>query len=321
MYNRIIEGDALQVLREFPDASVDCCVTSPPYFGLRDYGCDGQIGQEKTPEEYIENLVEIFAEVRRCLKDTGTLWVVIGDSYVNSTKGGARYYQKTEKYKQYTNKGAMNCTTVFKASGQYKSKDMVGIPWMLAFALRANGWYLRQDIIWAKTNPMPESVRDRCTKAHEYIFLLSKSRHYYYDSAAISEPVATTTVKRLVQSKAPRYGGKKYTATPDKFYRTKSGNAYQFRANRNKRDVWTVSTKACKEAHFATFPLKLIQPCILAGCPEGGVVLDPFIGSGTTAIVAAKLGRRYIGIELNPEYVEIANRRIINEQGLFIKSI
>lgn len=319
MYNRIIEGDALQVLREFPDASVDCCVTSPPYFGLRDYGCDGQIGLEKSPESYIDSLVSVFAEVRRVLKDSGTLWVNIGDTY-NGYKGNATCSNFETMYAGHRHQPARTPSFGLEAKN-LKQKDLIGIPWMLAFALRSDGWYLRQDIIWAKTNPMPESVKDRCTKSHEYIFLLSKSRHYYFDSAAISEPVATTTVKRLVQSKAPRYGGKKYTATPDKFYRTKSGNAYQFRANRNKRDVWTVSTKACKEAHFATFPLKLIQPCILSGCPEGGVVLDPFIGSGTTAIVAAKLGRRYIGIELNPEYVEIANRRIINEQGLFIKSI
>lgn len=336
MVNEIYLGNSLDILRTFPDDSIDCCVTSPPYYALRDYGVDNQIGLEDTPEEYINALVDVFDEVRRVLKPSGTLWLNIGDSYAGSMKGAAGFPDNAMNYKQGTNRGMLGKSTVVKKlRGDYKPKDLIGVPWMLAFALRSHGWYLRQDIIWHKPNPMPESVRDRCTKSHEYIFLLSKSSHYYFDSEAIAEPVADATVKRMAQdidsqkgsfcpgyklpfkAKAPRYGGNKYTATPDKFYRTKSGNAYQPRAKRNKRDVWTVSTKACKEAHFATFPAELIQPCILAGCPEGGIVLDPFIGSGTTGMVATTNNRQYIGIELNPEYKEIAERRILSCSTLF----
>lgn len=334
--NTIYLGDCLDTLRAFPDCCIDCCVTSPPYYALRDYGEDNQIGLEDTPEQYIKRLSDVFDEVRRVLKPSGTLWLNIGDSYAGSMKGAAKFPDNAMNYKQGTNRGLLGkASVVKKLGGDYKPKDLIGIPWMLAFALRSRGWFLRQDIIWHKPNPMPESVRDRCTKAHEYIFLLSKSRHYYFDSEAIAEPVADATVKRLAQdidaqkgavwpgyeaqlkAKAPRYGGNKYTATPDKFYRTKSGNAYQPRAKRNKRDVWTVSTKACKEAHFATFPPDLIQPCILAGCPEGGTVLDPFIGSGTTGMVARILNRNYVGIELNQEYKELAERRILQCENLF----
>lgn len=335
--NKIYLGDALEVLKTFPDESIDCCITSPPYYGLRDYGVNDQIGLEDSPELFIARLVAIFAEVRRVLKEEGTLWVNIGDSYAGSGKG--RYkdgHCDTKGWKQDSNKGTIVGKLSKTRAGELKPKDLIGIPWMLAFALRSRGWFLRQDIIWYKPNPMPESVRDRCTKAHEYIFLLSKSSHYYFDSEAIAEPVADATVKRLAQdidaqkgavwpgyearlkAKAPRYGGNKYTATPDKFYRTKSGNAYQPRAKRNKRDVWTVSTKACKEAHFATFPPDLIQPCILAGCPEGGIVLDPFMGSGTVGIVSRQLYRNYVGCELNPEYQKMAERRIANDgENLF----
>lgn len=203
--------------------------------------------------------------------------------------------------------------TVKKVIG-YKNKDLIGIPWMLAFALRAKGWYLRQDIIWAKPNPMPESVTDRCTKSHEYIFLLTKSSKYYFNQKEIQEPAVA---KGKDSGYAHRYGGKKYTETPNKFYRTKSGNAYLYRPFRNKRDVWTIPTKPCKEAHFATYPQELISPCILAGCPEGGIVLDPFMGSGTTAIVAKQMNRNYIGIELNKEYKEIADNRLRTIFGLF----
>jgi DNA modification methylase len=324
----ILHGDALTVLKTLESESVDMCVTSPPYFGLRDYGVDGQIGLEDTPEQYISRLVDVFREVRRVLRDDGTLWLNIGDSYNGSQKGSGGTGKISAK--QNSNKGAN-----YAYGGKplkmdikgLKAKDLIGIPWMLAFALRADGWYLRQDIIWAKPNPMPESVRDRCTKSHEYIFLLSKSPRYYFDAEAIAEPVADTTIKRLSQDvenqmgydrahggknmKAvpPRYGGNKYTACPDVFSRTKSGNAYDFRSHRNKRDVWTVSTQPYSGAHFAVFPPKLITPCILAGCPEGGTVLDPFFGSGTTGEVAARLMRKWIGIELNAKYIEIAKRR------------
>lgn len=328
----IICGDAAEVLRNMPSESVNCCVTSPPYYGLRDYGTDGQIGLEETPEEYIERLVEIFREVRRVLRDDGTLWLNIGDSYAGSGKG--RYKDgiaRNSGKKQGTNAGTVvGVLRKTTAASGCKPKDLIGIPWMLAFALRADGWYLRQDIIWEKTNPMPESVRDRCTKSHEYIFLLSKSPKYYYDAEAIAEPCADSSLRRYAEDiehqkgservpgktngnmKAvlPRYGGKKYSDHPEEFYRTKSGELYDFRPRRNKRDVWTVSTTPFKGAHFAVFPEKLVEPCVLAGCPVGGVVLDPFAGSGTTGVVARKNGRGFFGIELNESYCEMARRRI-----------
>ncbi|MFV0240748.1 MAG: DNA-methyltransferase [Lacrimispora sphenoides] len=320
--NRIYPGDCFEVLKTFPDRTVNCCITSPPYFQLRDYGVDGQIGMEETPESYIERLTSVFREVRRVLKDDGTLWVNIGDSYSGSGKGGG-------SGKQLTNKGS---TTGEMLKGivpeGLKPKDLIGIPWMLAFALRADGWYLRQDIIWHKPNPMPESVTDRCTKSHEYIFLLSKSPKYYYDAEAIAEDVTESTTKRLSQNiqeqkgstlpgktngnmkaKAPRFGKKKYTEDPETFFRTKSGNAYEYSPKRNKRDVWTVTTKSYKGAHFATFPQDLIEPCILAGCPKDGFVLDPFFGSGTTGAAAQKYNRNYIGIEINPKYCNLADTR------------
>lgn len=322
--NKIYQGNAIDVLKTFEDNSIDCCVTSPPYYALRDYGTgtwvggkpdcphyrtskssdktitghkrmqenkspvgdaiykdvcplcgairvDNQIGLEETPQKYIERLTEVFMEVHRVLKPEGTLWVNIGDSY-NGSGGNHKEGHKNDSGFQgnigvkYGGKGA-------KVDG-LKPKDLIGIPWMLAFSLRNAGWYLRQDIIWHKPNPMPESVTDRCTKSHEYIFLMSKSQNYYFDFEAIQEGSIDNIGKR------------------------------------NKRDVWSVSVKPFKEAHFATYPQELIAPCILAGCPQGGIVLDPFMGSGTTAIVASKLGRDYVGIELNPEYKEMAERRI-----------
>lgn len=335
-FNKIILADALKALRSLPEKSVDCCVTSPPYYGLRDYGVDGQIGLEETPAEYISKLVEVFREVRRVLKDYGTLWLNMGDSYAGSGKGrnadgtpcsgNSILREENAKFG-----GILPAARHF----EYKRKDLMGIPWELALALRNDGWYLRQDIIWYKPNCMPESVKDRCTKSHEYIFLLSKSPKYYFDGEAISEPVADSSVKRYSQNIAaqkgsdrqpgksngnmkaclPRYGGRKYTENPDKFYRTKSHNMYDFRPRRNKRDVWIVSTIGCKEAHFATFPEKLIEPCILAGCPAGGMVLDPFAGSGTTGVVANRHGRDFIGIELNPDYCKIMERRLEETNG------
>lgn len=286
-YN-IICGDAQSALSKMESGSAQCCVTSPPYYGLRDYGSEGQIGLEHTPEQYIQNLIKVFREVRRVLSDDGTLWVNIGDSYAGSGKGSAAY----------------------------KRKDLIGIPWMLAFALRLDGWYLRQDIIWAKPNPMPESVKDRCTKSHEYIFLLTKSPRYYFDAEAIREPIAESTIRRCEHGKAPRYCGKKYAAMTEIFYRTKSGNMYKPRSHRNKRDVWTVATHGYKGAHFATFPEQLITPCILAGTGTGDAVLDPFSGAGTTGIAALRNGRSYIGIEINPNYVALQEQRIKEEIDL-----
>ena len=311
---KFITADAKEGLSRLPDKSVNCIVTSPPYYGLRDYGIDGQIGLEKTPEEYITNLVDVFREAKRVLRDDGTLWVNIGDCYAGSGKGAARYPENAKKYKQGTSKGMLGTPGVTKVGfGNCKPKDLIGIPWMLAFALRDDGWYLRSDIIWNKPNAMPESVKDRCTKSHEYIFLFSKSRKYYYDADAIKEPCSPKTKFRAKSDNPPRYGGNKYTKNPDVFYRTKSGNAYQYHEKRNKRDVWSVSTKPYKEAHFATFPPDLVEPCILAGCPENGIVLDFFAGSGTVGFVAKKYNRGFILIDLNPGYIELAKRRCLND--------
>lgn len=322
----IIVGDALSELKRMETESVDCCITSPPYYNLRDYGIDGQIGLETIPEEYISKLVDVFREVRRVLKQDGTLWLNIGDSYAGSGKG-----KRDTHTRNMGNKGTLNNSALqgnFK-NAEIKPKDLIGIPWLLAFALRKDGWYLRQDIIWQKPNCMPESVRDRCTRSHEYIFLLSKSKQYYYDSEAISEPIAGSSTKRYLQNieaqkgsdrqpgktngnmKAvlPRFGGEKYAKGS---IRTKNGNVYIPSLRRNKRDVWTVSTAGFKGAHFAVFPEKLIEPCILAGCKEGGTVLDPFCGSGTTGVVAAKNNRNFIGVEINPQYAELARKRITN---------
>jgi DNA modification methylase len=281
---QILQGDCREVLKTLPDCSVHCCVTSPPYFGLRDYGCAGQIGLESTPDAYVAELVAVFREVKRVLRDDGTLWLNLGDSYSGSGKGPAGNLGKIH------NEREIKQTSGIVPDG-LKPKDLIGIPWRVAFALQADGWYLRQDIIWAKPNPMPESVRDRCTKAHEYIFLLAKSERYYYDAEAIAEPVAVSTVERLSQptlaqqegswrvpgktngamkAVGPRFGGQKYGDSDDPKHATKSGNVYPIPgpdARRNKRSVWTVTTKPYREAHFATFPPDLIQPCIRAGCP------------------------------------------------------
>lgn len=284
--NIIYNMDCLEGLKSLPDNCVDCCITSPPYFGLRDYGVAGQIGLEETPEDYVQRLVNVFAEVYRVLKPTGTLWVNIGDSYAGSGKGA--WKNKQGQKEVYIPSPGDALTKMPKTWEGIKPKDLLGIPWLLAFELRRAGWYLRQDII-----------------------------KYYFDNEAIFEPVAISTIERSKSKKLPRYGGDKYTATPNKFYLTKSGNMYEPRPSRNKRSVWSVSTKPFKDAHFATFPDTLIVDCIKAGSPENGLILDPFMGSGTTAVVARKLSRNYIGFELNPEYVEISNRRIKKELGIF----
>ena len=378
----ILQGDVRSCLKQLEDESVQCCVTSPPYWGLRDYGTatweggdpncdhlvgrfttpvsdkqatsvgsgtkqasdvcpkcgarriDSQIGLEPTPEAYVADLVDVFREVKRVLRNDGTLWLNLGDSYAGSGKGGQSEEKRSENWQPtYTNKGNVpyGC----------KPKDLVGIPWRVAFALQADGWYLRSDIIWAKPNPMPESVTDRPTKSHEYVFLLSKSDRYYYDAEAIKEPASpqsnlswarTGPVSELivpghtaVQHRADRqqrFGGSKYGDSDDPHYATKSGNEYVYTGTRNKRDVWTVATEPCSEAHFAVFPSKLIEPMILAGSPRGGVVLDPFMGSGTTALQCVRLQRHYLGCELNPAYVKMAERRIAAMRGpLFEKEV
>lgn len=356
--NKIIQGDVTKVLPSLPDKSVNCIVTSPPYYGLRDYeGNSCQIGQEDTPDDFVKKIVSVFTECHRILRDDGTLWLNMGDTYAGNSG-----------YQVASTIGA-NYGMAQKGSGRgmkamdfgLKPKDLIGIPWMVAFALRSAGWYLRQDIIWHKPNPMPESVTDRCTKSHEYIFLLSKSPKYYYDSDAIRTPVKDSTVQRMMQQIEKQEGsdrvpgktnGKMKAVGPGRKpapQDNKGGNqgseigikAYSHRGTgdkkltghsanfdaegnligdgfANKKSVWTVTTKPFKEAHFATFPQDLIVDCIKAGCPEGGIVLDPFMGAGTTALVARKLNRNYIGVEINEKYISIAQKRLSKNLGLFI---
>lgn len=387
MEERIIQGDCLDALKTLPDCSVDMCVTSPPYYGLRDYGTgtwiggdpncphkrlskwsdkittghhqselignvgdaiyktvcplcgavreDKQIGLEETPEEYVQKLVSVFREVRRVLKDDGTLWLNIGDSYAGGQGRWGRWGGTDDmSNKQVSNNGSIGQIGKTKKWNHevIKPKDLIGIPWMLAFALREDGWYLRQDIIWAKPNPMPESVKDRCTKSHEYLFLLSKSPKYYFDHEAIQEEAKWADDKRAlgerVEYEGKRSSGKDVKAQKDfcafshknlQYNGQQNNTMHERRAEglpdipyvvRNKRDVWTVVTRPIKDAHFATYPEELIEPCILAGSRSGGVVLDPFFGSGTTGRVAIKHGRGYIGIELNPEYIDIEKKRL-----------
>ncbi|GAB3701272.1 hypothetical protein GCM10027592_29200 [Spirosoma flavus] len=423
--NTIINENCLTGLGKLPDSIANCCVTSPPYFALRDYSNEEQIGLEDTPEQYIQKLVEVFRQVRRVLKSDGTLWLNIGDSYWGGKGKSGQSYSAEYQNERYNagrsfngahhQIGGINQTRpTDRKHSLYKPKDLIGIPWRLAFALQADGWYLRQDIIWHKPNPMPESVVDRCTKSHEYLFLLSKSAKYYYDAEAIKEPVTASTIARLDQDLESQAGSNRIpgkTNGPMKavgvrpqlkraielanqhgltdahfdairsvglsdagqskllqsgagknseevirlaeeakaalggYYREfvsapkKSGNKERKPGSergcpensgsnvcssipwegitRNKRSVWTVATKPFKDAHFATFPPELIIDCIKAGSPPGGLILDPFMGAGTTAMVARKLGRNYLGYELNPDYIQIAQRRLHGELGLF----
>jgi len=342
---RLIIGDCRQRLAELPDESVHCVVTSPPYFGLRDYGVAGQIGLEPTPAEFVAVMVEVFREVRRVLRKDGTLWLNLGDSYNSHDPGGYREgeFLNPGGRQSEASRGARN-----KAGNHVeglKRKDLLGIPWRVAFALQADGWYLRQDIIWSKPNPMPESVTDRCTKAHEYLFLLSKSARYHYDAEAISEPLTQSSIDRLSQPtleqqegswrvpgktngamKAKRRKPQGWNTSPN-YHNADPRYAPREEAEdyvapvesdrRNKRSVWTVATQPFKEAHFATFPPDLIEPCIKAGCPKGGTVLDPFGGAGTTGLVADRLQRDAILIELNPDYCTLATNRITDDAPLF----
>ena len=331
--DNIYNCDCLEHLKQMPDECIDCVVTSPPYYGLRDYGCAGQVGLEDTPEEYVQRLVEIFHEVKRCLKPEGTLWLNLGDSYCGT--GSKAPQHQDPKNKSGLLKQVESKTT--KIPG-YKQKDLIGIPWMVAFALRADGWYLRQDIIWAKPNPMPESVKDRCTKSHEYIFLLTKSPKYYFDYEAIQEEATGYDGRKdTVLKGSPKYdkadilpsGSHRQTLAAHGHERWKFKNLADKGQNpnsmhlrraegksdeqypvRNKRDVWQVTPKPSKEEHYAMYPEELVKYCVEAGCPVEGVVFDPFMGSGTTAAVARKLDRHYYGTELNPKFYEIAVRRV-----------
>ena len=367
---KILTGDCREVLKTLPNELVHCVVTSPPYWGLRDYGVAGQIGLEGTPEDYTDELVAIFSELRRVLRSDGTVWLNLGDSYAGSGKGGN---PDPGSSKQATNKGSQTVGVLYGKIGEtarraavtnvtrkvflrpgsgradgvvdnrgqrnrdgvsapgIPAKNLIGIPWRVAFALQADGWYLRQDIIWSKPNPMPESVTDRCTKAHEYLFMLSKSASYYYDQDAIAEPAAYVGVTGQDANgfKNPlRFNGKlaEFNKKQDGHGRRHAGfNARwdgaeqrgECATKRNKRSVWEIATAPFAEAHFATFPPALIEPCILAGCPEGGMVLDPFGGAGTTGLVADRLKRNAILVELNPDYAKMAERRITDDAPLF----
>lgn len=323
----IKNGDCRTVLKELAHESIQCVVTSPPYWGLRDYGHADQIGQEETPDAYVETMRQVFAEVWRVLRDDGTLWLNLGDSYNGymANQRGTGLETERQQSRKYVEPGfGLRDKTL-------KNKDLAGIPWRVALALREDGWYLRQDIIWHKPNPMPESVTDRCTKSHEYIFLLTKSPRYYYDQGAIKEPIKQTSVARLAQNveaqegsdrvpgktngkmKAVKFGGNKQC--PDT--RLQSGNEWNPSGDlANKKSVWTVPTTGFDGAHFATFPPDLIKPCILAGTKPGDVVLDPFGGSGTTGMVALELGRRAVLVELNPEYTKLCDERCTTTRGL-----
>lgn len=337
---RIHTGDALEVLRTLPDESAHCCVTSPPYWGLRDYGHDDQLGLEGTPEKYVEKLTQILREVSRVLKNDGTLWLNMGDCY-HSRCGHRNDTSRWENCPiQPTAKGThMEVVSPNRLpQAGLKDKDLVGIPWRVAFALQADGWWLRSDIIWSKPNPMPESVTDRPTRAHDYIFLLAKNKSYFYDADAIKEPVTGgahsrgdgVNPKALLGDDHPRNVDCRYKAPgqPENTglrkhgIRPKQNSSFSAAVSglvscRNKRSVWTIQTHPFPAAHFATFPPSLIEPCILAGCPKGGTVLDPFSGAGTSGLVALRNGRQFVGIELNPEYVEMARRRIENDAPLF----
>ena len=270
----IINGDALDVLKKLPDKSVNCCVTSPPYYALRDYGHDAQIGREDTPEQYIERLAAVFRELHRVLRSDGTLWLNIADTYCGTGDKGSYADPKNPKGR------SGQSISIAKQAAGCKPKDLIGIPWMLAFVLRRDGWYLRSDIIWQKNNPMPESVKDRPTRCYEHIFLLAKSQKYYYDASSVAEP------------------------------RSCCSSIGTIPAVRNRRDVWLINTVPYKGGHFAAFPPKLAETCILVGCPKGGIVIDPFFGSGTTGFAAKNLDRHYIGIELNTDYCRLAEQRI-----------
>lgn len=301
----VMVGDCMASLATLPDCSVNCCVTSPPYYGLRDYGNAGQIGLEESPDAYVAKLVAVFREVRRALTDDGTLWLNIGDSYARNPAKGQHKPVDSGKQAYIYDPGNGRASSTFIGDG-LKEKDLIGIPWMLAFALRADGWYLRQDIVWHKPNPMPESVRDRCTKAHEYVFLLSKSDRYFYDHEAVKEPVLHPKITHKSNKKSVEQNAAFFGNAPSNLGRCGTSE----NGMRNKRSVWTVAPKPYSGAHFAVYPPELIEPCILAGCPEGGVVLDPFGGSGTTAGVALKHGRNAILCELNANYAALMPARI-----------
>lgn len=312
---RMLCGDALDVLRTLPDEGANCCVTSPPYWGLRNYGMENQIGLEATPEQYVARLVDVFRELRRVLRNDGTLWLNLGDCYatgageVGNCPGGGEQGERWAGYRGTRDGSPKHSAAAIGPMVQpnrmpipgLKPKDLVGIPWRVAFALQADGWWLRSEIIWSKPNPMPESVTDRPTKAHEQIFLLTKNERYHYDADAIAEPCGGFNGSSFTTGKT--HDARHHLAAVGKGERTEP-------TRRNKRSVWTIATLPTPDAHFATFPIDLAQTCILAGTPAEGLVIDPFAGAGTTGLAALKHGRRFLGIELNQEYISIAENRV-----------
>ena len=313
---KFLQGNCKDKIKDLEDNSIDCVVTSPPYWGLRDYGVNGQLGLEPTYQEHIKNIVELFRIIKPKLKDSATIWLNYGDCYaatVNGTKVKDQIKNKVQFASKYLIKGddrTFRDKPFSTIQGSLKPKDLVMMPNRIAIALQEDGWWIRSEIIWHKPTPMPESIKDRPTSCHEKIWLITKNKKYYYDGDAIKEPVVTP-----VDAKSGhKFGGNK---TTKELNATISGKKWVYSNTKNKRNVWRVTTKPCKEAHFATFPKDLIEPCIKAGCPEGGVVLDPFSGSGTTGIVAKSLKRQSILIELNPKYIQIAKNRIFKEFGMF----
>ena len=314
---KILQGNCLDVLKDLPEQSVNTCITSPPYWGLRDYGEGEQLGLEDSPDKFVKNLVKVFSEVKRVLRDDGTVWLNLGDTYSShkdcksTSQTLAKGMQSEIAHVIDKGKSVTRDTKKLKKAG-LKNKDLVGIPWRVAFALQADGWYLRQDIIWHKPNPMPESVKDRCTKSHEYIFLLSKNAKYYFNYEAIKEDAVGNNPGN---KNSHKHKGQPFSEVKNNIDKISAVS------KRNKRSVWIVTTKPFKGAHFATFPPDLIEPCVLAGCPEGGTVLDPFGGAGTTGLVAQQNNRDSILIELNPDYIEIAKERLNNDAPLFSEVI
>lgn len=314
LYNTILQGDALQTLRTLPACSVQSCITSPPYFGLRDYGIYGQIGLEETPEAYTEKLVQVFREVRRVLRDDGVLWLNLGDSYASSGIGGTGYESlHTWNKDGHSRKLGEKSPQIRKGRAPtpegLRPKNLLGIPWRVAFALQADGWILRSDCIWHKTNAMPESVKDRPTKAHEYLFLFAKNERYYYDSDSVKEE---SIYHEKRNGRVGAYQNKAIYSRGDGT--TPTGQAIRDITMRNCRSVWSISTVPYKGAHFAVMPQKLVEPCVLASSRPNDIILDPFSGAGTVPLVALQNGRRYIGIELNPEYIKLAQERLSGVQ-------
>lgn len=316
---KLHHGDCLDILKTIPDESIHCVVTSPPYWGLRDYGIEGQLGLEATPEEHCLAMVDVFREVRRVLRGDGTLWLNYGDSYASGVTGRNEKDRRDHRGVPYGNTQESQRGRATGCKSGLKPKDLVGMPWRVAFALQHDGWWLRSDIIWAKPNPMPESVTDRPTKSHEHMFLLAKSAKYYYDAESVKQRVGEQTRRQKTFRGGCYTNNSSFDNSIDYSGHDPYSDDEPSKNGRNLRDVWTIATQPYPKAHFATFPTKFVEPCIKAGCPEDGTVLDPFGGAGTVGLVADRLGRDAILIELNEEYVALAKRRIYEDCPMFAR--